>query len=720
MNKHEYYIDTEYKDLVYSKENLSKSIILDSKVRNNLTTEEQTDLIIKQLLLLKNDVEVEAYEQKHKDSLNQLMSNITTGEEVFGYLIDSINQINTNLKFHFEKFNSHSTFEELILLREEYKKQNKICGTAIQPTKGNLKFESKYKPFTEGLKRKLLENNTLRSNDRKDVYNKIFDMLRDDIGIIIKKATIKHHDSNEHECHNCKHSDRLFSSDGENDIKISTAAALANTKEDNLDNKNIKYNDNNSYKGDYDSNAINIEHSREPRSMTVDRKKRLNFNLSHRVFSWDKWTYERNLINLKKDINHFIDVKEVPSEPGADNGGNNVLRRGDLLKKIYDICVTMDLDDNTLLRVVNKIKKKEYVDNIIKEQVERAKRAERKINLHASKRNKSSNCDEYNIGNDIVSIKNNFTNRSIKIPSVTNKKARIIKKADNKAIPLIDIREKKIIKLNLNNISNISHKSLNKSQINVKKSLAKSGSNNIITQDKLLNDKYLCFSPKERQHKTPQTKNDTNTFIHSPQSDLRKSQPYLSDTKRRNKKAKDPVTKDNTKDSSLGSFVFTPDYFTNPLTNPFTKHQAQYKSKEVRTKLAKHTPTQEIMYDSILPEHIITNSSKEDGDFKVNIENTLRIPNDESFITVEPSENEKVKVNIPHKTNYLSNSMNREPCDVMLKGSVVYDTLMSPKDTSFVLDPSPIAIQQSPRLEMNSNTVNGKSQFCGVSYIINI
>jgi hypothetical protein len=146
-----------------------------------LTLEEKTDIIIKQLLMLKSQPEVNSFENRQKESVAELLRAAETGEEVLDYLIDSINQLNVVFKKQWEISKATSSFDELRLLRQDF------MSNPIRNIKTHgLKYVSTYEPICNDTKQQLLEDNLYRSNERRDVYNDIFNLLNEDINIKLK------------------------------------------------------------------------------------------------------------------------------------------------------------------------------------------------------------------------------------------------------------------------------------------------------------------------------------------------------------------------------------------------------------------------------------------------------------------------------------------------------------------------------------------------------
>ena len=94
------------------------------------------------------------------------------------------------------------------------------------------------------------------------------------------------------------------------------------------------------------------------------------------------------------------------------------------------------------------------------------------------------------------------------------------------------------------------------------------------------------------------------------------------------------------------SLMFSPDYFTNPLTNPLTKNNPKYK----KNNLAKQTTARETDSLSL----INSNSS-------LNVNEKIILLNKTESILLESLDdisNNGLQVNIPHKNVYMSNQKN--------------------------------------------------------------
>jgi hypothetical protein len=435
-------IDNMHKDLSY-KHNLSHSIILDSNIRNSLSDKEKTDLIIKQLILLKDNEEVKSNEYKNKQSIDKLMSSITTGEEVFSYLVDNISQINTNLKHQFENSHRNSATEELILLRDEYKKHN--FGRRLMNTHKGVKFESTYVPLSCEDKSLILENNSKRSTERKDVYNYIFEFLREDIDIIIKHmGSSLNPTSINSPCESFGFSDGIKAVD-----------------KDEINADHLQ-------RGEVNINA----------KRSVSNKKKA-YRKKSRIFSWNKMDWERNNINMKKDVNHFIELKEEPIESEYHSDTETTNKHGYLLKSIYDLCCKFNLDDNTLNNLIIGIKNEEHTKTLIKKEKLRHKHAEFKPEFRTDKR------AEQILQNVVI-----HAEKLIDKPRDKSRKSTPVgHKIETKSLRL------KQYGLNLNNISNLSYLSISK-----KAAIKPFEANEL----KLPLGKHFCFSPQGQT-----TKNDT-------------------------------------------------------------------------------------------------------------------------------------------------------------------------------------------------------------------
>jgi hypothetical protein len=724
-------LDNEYKDLAYTKPTLSQSMILDTNIRSTLSGEEKTDLIIKQLMLLKdNEEEVKSYERKHKQSINQLISSITTGEEVLGYLVDNISQINNGLKEQFEKSHKHSTLEELIILKEEYKKRNSGRGRVASAPK-SLKFESTYIPFTQDDRGLMLDNNLQRSTERKETYGKIFEMLREDMGSIIKQLKL--------------------------DTSPMKSIGYVNHVNDNIRNTGYVHDHNDSYKfSDVNRYAdrgvnipkINFETDRddfvnlktvnvkttEMRSRSVDRRSKQR---TVRIFSWDKMDWERNNINVRKDINHFIEVKEELSDSDLEDDINEeenkeYKHRGDLLKNIYDLCCKFDLDDYTLRRMVKKLKHKDGVKEKINKEKVRVRAAEYQPNLCTTKRAEVVVPHIEGIAKIIEAKKAICQTKPIASGTKTQRQKNMV------ITPKVETKtfRKHKVGLNLNNISNLS----NSITMPKKAGMIGKGYNKGNQLLKPPHNDYFIISPKG------QTTNH-DTFFNSQFSDLRQSNRLFSSGEKGNSQTHREILKgNNSKDNTtLGSFIFTPDYFTNPHTNPFTKNLPQYRPKttaEVCDGVNDNTKTiqnSQHEYSGLVPRKIdtsLTESSNPDSskDSKVSrvakkkalivdIDKMIIQGVDESFVVLDNNLDDEVKindeaadnparVNKPHYKNYMSNSMNERSYDIVLKNSNLFGSaLITSKESSFVIEPK---VQISP-LDMPRD-----AELCGVSVINNI
>jgi hypothetical protein len=176
-------MDDRYFEFTYespTKKTKSPRSVFNQDSQNSMTPEDKANMIIKELEALKPKPEVEQINTKQRKSITALLANAKTGDEVLDYLINGFNQLNVNLKKQWEVQNTTS-FEELSSLRQKFtKSQSKI------KTHDSLKFKPSYKPISEQVKQTILEDNLIESNERKEVYNNVLAVLKDEIKIIIK------------------------------------------------------------------------------------------------------------------------------------------------------------------------------------------------------------------------------------------------------------------------------------------------------------------------------------------------------------------------------------------------------------------------------------------------------------------------------------------------------------------------------------------------------